>query len=99
MSDNKYKLFRNFMVNELGVSREDIKEWTMQAVRETVEKELRSVNVRSMAHDIARKELKGVYDYGYQRDVIRAAIGDIVRKSLSISVGLKEENDGNKQAN
>jgi hypothetical protein len=36
MSDNKYKLFRNFMVNELGISREDIKEWTMQAVKETV---------------------------------------------------------------
>jgi hypothetical protein len=29
------------MVNELGIGREDIREWAMQAVRETIEKELR----------------------------------------------------------
>jgi len=91
MSDNKYKMFRNFMVNELGISRDDIKEWTMQAVKETVEKEMRSVDAKKIAYDLARYEIKNVYDYSYQRDVVRGAIGDVVRNSLSVSVKLKEE--------
>jgi len=90
MSDNKYKVFRNFMVNELGISRDDIKEWTMQAVKETVEKELRGVDVKKIAYDLARYEVKSVYDYSYQREAVRGAIGDVIRELLSVSVKLKE---------
>lgn len=35
---DKYKMFRNFMVNELGISREDIIEWTKEAIKEEVKK-------------------------------------------------------------
>jgi hypothetical protein len=27
-NESKYKLFRNFMMNELGITRDDIREWT-----------------------------------------------------------------------
>jgi len=90
MSDNKYKIFRNFMVNELGISRDDIKEWTMQAAKETVEKELRGIDIKEIANAIAHRELKSVYNYDYQKKIVSEAIGNIVRESLSISVGLKE---------
>jgi len=33
--DNKYKMFKEFMYNELGITKEDIKEWTKEAVYET----------------------------------------------------------------
>ena len=90
MSDSKYRMFRNFMVNELGIGRDDIKEWTMQAVKEAVEKEMRGVDVEKVACDLARQQLQGVYDYNYQRQMVNEAIGDAVRKSLVISVGLRE---------
>ena len=34
MSDNKYKMFSNYMHNELGISKEDIHTWIKEAVEE-----------------------------------------------------------------
>jgi hypothetical protein len=31
---DKYTLFKNFMHNELGISREDIREWVKESVKE-----------------------------------------------------------------
>jgi len=36
--DSRYNLFRHHMVNELGISREDIKQWTEDAARVEVKK-------------------------------------------------------------
>jgi small-conductance mechanosensitive channel len=36
MSD-KYQMFRNFMYNELGVTKDDIREWTKETVKEVAE--------------------------------------------------------------
>jgi hypothetical protein len=79
------------MVNELGISRDDIKEWTMQAVKETVEKELRSLHIKNIAESVTKRQLESVYNYSHQKEVISEAIGDVVRKTLNISVGLKRE--------
>ena len=89
MSDSKYKIFRNFMVNELGISRDDIKEWTMQAVTETVEKGLHGIDIEKIANIIAHRKLESVYDYDCQKRLVSEAIGNIVRERLSISIGLK----------
>ena len=35
--DAKYKMFRNFMINELGISKEDIEEWTKETVKEVAQ--------------------------------------------------------------
>lgn len=61
MSDNKYKIFRNFMVNELGISRDDIKEWTMEAVKETVGKIVRGYNLNDLIESAARQNLNGAF--------------------------------------
>jgi len=51
---DKYKMFRNFMVNELGITRDDIKQWTKEAVKEVAEKQLGQINV----DEIVNKHLK-----------------------------------------
>ena len=33
---NKYRMFRNYMANELGVSKEQIEEWTKEAIKEAI---------------------------------------------------------------
>jgi len=91
MADNKYKIFRNFMVNELGISREDIKEWTMQAVKETVEKELRGFNVL----EVARESVKGLIYDSYDRrkcveDAFTKAVKTIVENEITITLNKKE---------
>ena len=48
MPGEKYKLFRNFMVNELGISKEDIKDWTESAVRETAKKAIGQIPISTI---------------------------------------------------
>jgi serine protease inhibitor len=38
MGDSKYKMFRNFMINELQISKEDIQEWVKESVTQEVKK-------------------------------------------------------------
>jgi hypothetical protein len=57
MPENKYKMFRNFMVNELGISKDDIKDWCQSAVREEVAKLVGQIDVpgqvrRAVEHNI-----------------------------------------------
>ena len=32
--NSKYRMFKNFMFNDLGITKEDIKNWTQEAVKE-----------------------------------------------------------------
>ena len=34
--NDKYKMFKNFMHNELGISKEDIREWVRESIKEEV---------------------------------------------------------------
>lgn len=45
---DKYKLFRNFMVNELGISRADIEQWTKEAIAEQAQKMTSQINVHGI---------------------------------------------------
>ena len=47
-SNDKYKMFRNFMVNELGIGRDDLRAWTIEAVTREVDKLLGQINVQSL---------------------------------------------------
>lgn len=38
MVNNKYKMFKNFMFNELGISKEDIRDWIKEAIHEEAQK-------------------------------------------------------------
>lgn len=35
---DKYKMFKNFMFNELGITKEDIRSWVVEAVRDEARK-------------------------------------------------------------
>ncbi|MDR0322340.1 MAG: hypothetical protein LBI28_12635 [Treponema sp.] len=90
MSDNKYKLFRNYMVNELGISREDIKEWTMQAVKETVEKELRGIEVNKKAEEVAERIVnRNISNYAFQKEVVAEAVTNLINDLVKIRIELR----------
>jgi len=91
MSYNKYKIFRNFMVNELGISREDIKEWTMQAVRETVEKELRGFDIKEVARLTAKSMVSN--SYTSQRaleEAFKEVVTTAMKEQFHLSIKVKE---------
>jgi len=37
MSDDKWIMFKNYMHNELGITKDDIREWVREAVKEQAE--------------------------------------------------------------
>jgi hypothetical protein len=91
MSDNKYKLFRNYMVNELGISRDDIKEWTMEAIKESVEKILRGYNVKDRVEYIADRVVRdNITNVHTQKEIVTAAIEKILRDTVKIYFEKKE---------
>ena len=99
MSDNKYKTFRNFMVNELGISRDDIKEWTMQAVQETVEKILRGVKVEELVYESVRRIItRNISEFSFARDVMEKVAYELVKDKIKFTIELREDRNADKKA-
>ena len=89
MSDNKYKLFRNYMVNELGISRDDIKEWTEQSVAETVEKILRQYDIKKYVENAAERAInqkRSLWDVDVK--AITESIKEAIKNKFKITVEL-----------
>lgn len=40
MANEKYRMFKQFMHNELGITKEDIREWVKESVREEAQRML-----------------------------------------------------------
>lgn len=76
---NKYKMFRNFMVNELGISREDLELWTKEAVSKEVVKVLRSTYTEKL---IKGEILALMYGSRYSRTITKD-FEDIIRREIS----------------
>lgn len=56
-SDPRYTMFRNYMVNELGITKEDIENWTKAAVEREVVKVAASLPLESIAEKVIRSEV------------------------------------------
>jgi hypothetical protein len=45
---SKYKMFRNFMYNDLGITKEDVKEWVREAIADEVERLVGQIGIDNM---------------------------------------------------
>lgn len=98
-ADQKWLLFKNFLHNELGISKEDIQEWVKEAIHEEVEKVVKqrmSENDKFDLDDVIRKViLDNVMDSGgwgkpaQFKAVIKDKVVDLLVKNLQIDVGMK----------
>lgn len=90
MSKDKYKAFTNYMHNELGISKEDIRTWTKEAVYEVAETYVqnqlndRSVDQRIMG--IIKDQRFSVWDR--EKETFDTAIRQGVIKELVSQVEL-----------
>jgi len=93
-SNDKYKMFRNYMVNELGITRQDIEAWTKQSVANEVSKVIGKINITDehintlAKNEIARyvKQSFGDIDrYGQNNSVAKAVVKELV-KGLELRV-------------
>ena len=105
MSKDKYKAFTNYMHNELGISKEDIRTWTKEAVYEVAETYVqnqlndRSVDQRIMS--IIKDNKFSIWDRDDRTfdQAIRKGVIDELVKQVEIDVNVlklvkKRKNNG-----
>lgn len=85
--ENKWVLFKNFLHNELGITREDIREWIREAVRD----EATRLVAQEFGHFSPREITKKVlYEHDlfqgdrFKREVVEAA-GKLIAASLEVT--------------
>lgn len=87
--NNKWSMFRNFMFNELGITKEDIQEWIKEAVKEEAERLVnRGFSPEKVVHNM-------IWDQGMLwgtnlRKEILETIKEEVKNNFNIKVTYKE---------
>lgn len=91
MPSEKYKEFRNLMFNELGITKDDVRQWTKEAVMEAAERRVRSIDVEKLCRDRLSDEVRSVVRPRYGeptravQDEIRKAVAQTLAERLTIS--------------
>ena len=91
MPNEKYKMFKQFMHNELGITKEDIREWVKESVREEVVKLVAKTyddfDVKQEIRDMLRTPYNSVH-----KDIVNAAALEICKHvKLVVDNPIKEE--------
>ena len=82
--NTKYHMFKNFMHNDLGISREDIRAWVAEAVQD----EARRL-VSTHPGIVNRAVAAAVNGAGWNS--LKEMIARELRKQIVVTVGLKDE--------
>ena len=65
MKNDKWEMFKNYMHNELGITKDDIRAWIKEAAFEQaqrlVDQEFGSFNIKSKLTEITKKEFNDRY--------------------------------------
>jgi len=91
MSTEKYKMFKQFMHNELGITKEDIREWVKESVREEAAKLIANTyedyDVKREIRDMLRTPFDSI-----RKDIVNAAASEICKHvKLIVENPIKEE--------
>ena len=74
----KYKMFKQFMHNELGITKEDIREWVKESVREEAAKMV----AKSYEDFDVKREIREVINSPYnsiRKDLVNACAAEIIK--------------------
>ena len=90
-ANEKYKMFKQFMHNELGITREDIREWVKEAVRDEARKMIAKTyddyDVKREFRDMLRTPFDNL-----RKDIVNAAASEICKHvKLVVDNPIKEE--------
>jgi hypothetical protein len=88
IASDKYTAFRNFMCNELGITRQDIEAWTKQSVANEVEKRIGQINVEKLVNESILKATRDAMT-GYSTNGIREALAKELANQLVLQVKAK----------
>ena len=91
MAGEKYRMFKQFMHNELGITKEDIREWIKEAVREEAAKLIAKTYDEYDVRREIREMLRSPYD-SIRKDITSAAATEICKHvKLFVENPIKED--------
>jgi hypothetical protein len=76
--EDKYKMFKNFMYNELEISKNDIKEWVRETVKETVNNYIQN----QYSQEFIEKTVKEAILNSYRKDHLANGLMEEAAKIL-----------------
>jgi len=83
----KWKLFRNFMFNELGISKEDIKRWTKEAVYEIANNYVEHQFSPEIPKEIIERVVKNRWGNEWEiRDEVIKTIAQLYLKRVKVKI-------------
>lgn len=89
MKDNKWLMFKNYMHNELGITKEDIRQWIEDAVEQQAQKMVQNSYDNFSVESIVKKM---VYrDEFFGSSTLKRQITDEVAKNIMDRIEFKNE--------
>ena len=85
MKNDKYIMFRNFLFNELDITRDDIKEWVKEAVYEVAENYLEN-QFATYPLNLRIKEIINASDFNNYENSVKAQVARELAKQLEIKI-------------
>lgn len=91
----KYRAFRNFMTNELGIGREDIRAWVTSSISEAVGKLVGQINLQQMAQNEIAQHVRSAVSNAMSdsfrgRTAVESALRDVIQAQYTVTVVEKE---------
>ena len=98
MSKYRYREVKNYIHNELKLTKEDIKDIIVSIVKEEVKRIFHNtygddVNIERWVRYMVSDEIKKNGDYSMIRNLCREVIKEEIADRLSIDISLKREGD------
>ena len=79
MSNDKYKMFKNFMFNELGITKEDIRTWVIEVVRDEARKVVQHTYDNFDIEKCLRDQITASYS-PIRRDIVSSVSQSLLEK-------------------
>ena len=85
--NDKWVMFRNYMANELGITKEDVREWIMDAVHQEVEQVVKNAYRSCNLEKFIKNEIYDCTGWGKNfKDVIRQEVGKQLAERITIQI-------------
>ena len=86
--NDKWLMFKNYMHNELGITKEDIHEWIRDAVKEEANNLVKQEYGKFSIKDAINKEIYETNWYGGKglRDTVKQEVAKVLSERITITV-------------
>jgi len=92
---DKYKMFKNYMHNELGISRDDINQWVRDTIKETINNFFSKWNMKEYVLKIAERQIKEGFARGRESDYVKSVrmeVANIIAAKIEMSINEANQN-------